>query len=100
MELANDRFWIHGETCALGAVLVAWHTGQNPERLTDRLDRCKVRFRPRDLDMSEDELRKGLQALPGWLGDVESGRDINSVMRHDPVVGERFDEAWAWLKGI
>ncbi len=99
VELANDRFWIHGETCALGAVLVAWHTGQNPERLTDRLDRCKVRFRPRDLDMSEDELRKGLQALPGWLGDVQSGRDINSVMRHDPLVDERFDEAWAWLEG-
>ena len=100
VELANDRFWIHGETCALGAVMVAWHTEQDPGVLVGRLDRCKVRFRPRDLGMSEDELRKGLEALPAWMGDEESGRDINSVMRHDPLVGERFDQAWAWLEGV
>ncbi len=99
VELANDRYWIHGETCALGAVMVAWHTEQNPEVLIDRLDTCKVRFRPRDLDMSKDELRRGLEALPAWMGDAESGRDINSVMRHDPLVGERFDQAWDWLEG-
>ena len=80
--------------------MVAWHTEQNPELLIDRLDRCKVRFRPRDLDMSEDELRRGLEALPLWMGDEESGRDINSVMRHDPLVGERFDKAWSWLEGV
>jgi glycerol dehydrogenase-like iron-containing ADH family enzyme len=99
VEKANDRFWTHGETCALGAVIVAWHTGQSPEVLVDRLDRCKVRFRPRNLDMSKDQLRLGLEEMPVWMGDKAAGRDVDSVMRWEPVTGRRFEECWRWLSG-
>ncbi|MFW6174466.1 MAG: iron-containing alcohol dehydrogenase [Chloroflexota bacterium] len=100
IELANDRFWIHGEECALGAVVVAWHTGQSPETLVEWLDRCKVRFRPADMGVSKEELRAGLEELPRWMGDKESGRDIDSIMRREPVVGERFEEAWRFLQTV
>lgn len=100
LELANDRFWIHGEACALGAVLVAWHTDQRPEVLIDRLDKCRVRFRPRDMDITKEQLRGGLEELPRWMGDSEHGRDVDSIMRRAPIVGDRFDRAWAWLSGV
>ncbi len=100
VEKANDRFWIHGESCALGAVVVAWHTGQKPEVLIERLDVCKVRFRPRDMEITKEQLRLGLAELPRWMGDKAAGRDVNSVMRHDPVVGSRFESCWKWLSGV
>jgi len=94
LELANDRFWIHGEECALGAVIVAWHTGQSPETLIERLDTCKVMFRPRDMDIGRGELRRGLEELPRWMGEEKAGRDTESIMRSEPVTGKRFDECW------
>ena len=100
VEKANDRYWIHGEACALGALLVAWHTSQKPEVLIDRLDRCKVRFRPRDMDISKEELRKGLDEMPRWMGDKAAGRDVDSIMRREPVTGKRFEECWSWISKV
>ncbi|MBI4305810.1 MAG: iron-containing alcohol dehydrogenase [Chloroflexi bacterium] len=100
LELANDRFWIHGEECALGAVIVAWHTEQSPETLIGWLDTCRVKFRPRDMDISKPQLQKGLQELPRWMGDKAAGRDVDSLMRRDPVTGKRFEELWAWLSEV
>ncbi len=100
IEVANDRYWTHGEACALGAVLVAWHTGQRPEVLIERLDRCRVRFRPKDMGITKEQLRLGLDELPRWMGDKAAGRDVDSVMRRDPVVGKRFEECWRWLSTV
>ena len=100
VELANDKFWIHGESCALAAVIVAWHTGQQPELLIAKLDTCRIRFRPLDMDMTREQLRLGLEQLPYWMGDRERGRDVNSIMRNNPIVGTRFDEAWDWLNQV
>jgi glycerol dehydrogenase len=100
LEHANDQFWIHGEEVALGAVIIAWHTGQSPETLVGWLDRCKVRFRPREMGISKEQLRRGLELLPAWLGDKANGRDVNSIMRRDPVIGDRFEACWAWLNSL
>ncbi len=100
IEKANDKFWIHGESCALGAVIVAWHTDQQPEKLIEALDQCRVKFRPRDMDISEEQLRLGLEELPRWMSDKEAGRDMDSIMRREPVTGARYDECWAWLKNV
>lgn len=100
LELANDKYWIHGEECALGAVLVAWHSGEKPNILIDRLDTCKVRWRPGDMGISKDELSRGLAELPRWMGDSAHGRNVDSVMRREPVVGERFEECWRWLRTV
>ena len=99
-EQANDCGLIHGEACALGAVLVLWHTDENPERLVEALDRCKVRFRPRDTGLKKEEMRRGLAELPRWLSAEVQGRDVDSIMRRKPIVGELFEECWAWLSSI
>ena len=96
VEFVNDRFWIHGETCALAAVLVAWHSGQSPETLVGWLDACKVRFRPLDMGMTKQQLLAGLEKLPEWLAD----KDTDSIMRRDPLVGVRFEQAWKWLTSV
>ena len=98
-ELANDRSWVHGELAALGTVIIAWHTNQSPETIIDRLETCGVRWRPTDMGMSKDELSKALAACPGYMGDASRGRDVQSVLRLEPVVGERFERLWDFLEG-
>lgn len=97
-ELANNKSWIHGELAALGAVIIAWHTNQSPEMIIDRLDTCRVRWRPTDMRMSKDELAKALKTCPGYMGDTSRGRDVKSVLRLEPVVGERFEGLWRYLE--
>ena len=96
VEWASDKFWIHGETCALAAVIVAWHTQQDPDEIIRRLDTCKVRFRPADIEMTKEELRKGLEALPEWM----SRGNSDSIMQREPVTGDKFEECWNWLQTI
>ena len=96
-ELANDKGWVHGELAALGTVIIAWHTDQDPETITDRLDTCGVRWRPTDMGMSKDELAKALAACPAYMGDASRGRDVKSVLRFDPPLGDRFEELWRFL---
>lgn len=98
VEYANDRFWIHGEETALGAVIIAWHTEQSPETLVNWLDQCQVHFRPSQMGMSKEELRRGLEILPEWLRTANDGRNANSILRRSPLVGERFEACWAWLE--
>ncbi|MDE2718349.1 MAG: iron-containing alcohol dehydrogenase [Chloroflexota bacterium] len=97
-ELANDRSWVHGELASLGTVIIAWHTEQSPETIIDRLDTCGVRWRPSDMGMSKDELAKALAECPGYMGDASRGRDLQSVLRLEPVVGERFERLWGFLE--
>ena len=96
-ELANDKNWVHGELAALGTVIIAWHTNQSPETIIDRLETCGVRWRPSDMGMSKDELAKALAACPGYMGDASRGRDLQSVLRFEPLVGEKFERLWQFL---
>ncbi|MBI4220260.1 MAG: hypothetical protein HY682_08975, partial [Chloroflexi bacterium] len=75
-------------------------TDQSPETLIGWLDACRVRFRPRDMDISEAQLQKGLEELPRWMGDKAAGRDVDSIMRREPVAGKRFDQLWTWLSKV
>lgn len=98
LELANGKGWVHGEGVALGAVIIAWQCEESPETLISRLDVCKVRRRPSDMGLAREELRKGLELAPKYMADKENGRDVNSIMRHEPVVGDRFDALWDFLE--
>ena len=64
VEIAADKYWIHGEMCALGAVIIAWRTEQSPETLTGWLDKCKVRWRPRDVEITREEFGDGIAVWP------------------------------------
>ena len=97
LEEVNNKGWVHGEAVAMAAVVIAWHCGESPETLVGRLDTCKVRWRPGEIGISRDELRIGLEFAPGFMLDPENRRDVNSILRNDPLVGARFDALWAYL---
>ena len=97
IELVNDKGWVHGELAALGSIIVAWQCDESPETLTGWLDRCKVRHEPGEMGVSHDELLKGLEFCPTYFQDEESGLDLDSIMRRDPVVGDRFESLWQFL---
>ena len=94
MELSNDRGWIHGEIVAMGALMVVWQCGEETETLCSRLDRSQVRRRPTQMGVSRDRLRRGLEFVPEYM--EEQGTD--SILRHEPITGTRFDELWEFLE--
>lgn len=100
VELANDRSWVHGELAALGAVIIAWQTGEKTSEFIADLDRCKVRWRPLAMGMKADELHRGLRECISYMGDISRGRDMHSVLREEPVIDNRFEELWAWLETL
>ena len=98
IEIANDKYWIHGETCALGAVIIAWRTDQNPETLIGWLDSCKVLWRPSDLEITREEFGGAIEAWPKWMGDGTEGKPASpSIVVQEPMTEEEIDACWEWL---
>jgi len=92
-EEAAQRGLVHGEMAALGSVIVCWATGDtNP--ITDWLRACGVRYRPRDIGLDRDELRKALEIAPGFM----TTRNLNTVLAREPIVDDRFEELWHMLE--
>lgn len=94
IERICDRSLVHGEMTALGSVVTAWATGQCEEHL-ERLDRCRVRYRPTEIGLTKEEFRRSLEALPGDLAE----RGMDSILGRGPVVDSRFNELWRFLEG-
>ncbi len=98
VEIAADKYWIHGEMCALGAVIIAWRTEQNPETLIGWLDKCKVRWRPRDVEITREELGAGIAVWPQWMGDGSDDKPASpSIVVQEPMTDEEIDACWEWL---
>ena len=101
IEIANDQYWIHGETCALGAMIIAIRTGESPETLAGWLDSCKVRWRPSDLDITREQFDKSLTAWPSWLGDGTDDKPVSkSIVVQDPMTAEETDRVWGLLNSM
>ena len=98
LELMCDRGWIHGELVAMGAVIIAWYCDADPQRLLSRLDKCLVRYRPSQMDISRDALRRVLEYVPEYMADPIRGKGTSSILRHEPIVGAKFDELWEFLE--
>jgi len=98
-EEINGRTWVHGEFVALGAVVIAWYCEEDVDTLTGWLDTCMVRWRPRDIDVSREELRRALEHAPSFMSDASRGNDVNSILRHEPLTGGSFDDLWRFLSG-
>ena len=97
-EEINERSWIHGEFVALAALVIAWHCEERSEMLADWLDVCRVRRRPTEIGLSRDELLRAVEYAPAFLSDAANGRDVNSILRTDPITGARFDALWEFLE--
>lgn len=100
LEEANDRFWLHGEEAALGAVIVTWHTKQQAEELVRWLDVCKVMFRPKQMGVTKAQVKLTLEQFPVRMGDSSLGRNSRSRLRTNPIVGKQFEECWRWLNSV
>ena len=98
VEAAADKYWIHGEMCALGAVIIAWRTQQSPETLVEWLDKCKVRWRPADVEINREELGDGIDIWPKWMGDGSDGKPPSpSIVVQQPMTKDEIDACWKWL---
>ena len=98
VEIAADKYWIHGEMCALGAVIIAWRTKQSPETLTGWLDKCKVRWRPSDVEITREELGAGIAVWPKWMGDGTDDKPASpSIVVQEPMTEDEIDACWEWL---
>ncbi len=98
IEIANDRYWIHGETCALGAVIIAWYTEHDPDVIVRWLDQCKVRWRPADLEITRAQFANAIAAWPKWLGDGTDGKPKSrSIVVQRPMTPQIIDDLWDWL---
>ncbi len=98
LELSCKTGWIHGELVAMGAVIISWCCDADPQRLISRLDTCLVRYRPSEIGISRDQLKRGLAYVPDYMVDPIRKHQTASVLRDEPVVGERFNELWEFLE--
>ena len=98
LEQVNDKGWIHGEAVALAAIVIAWHCDEGPETLAAMLDACMVHYRPGDVGVSREELSRGLEFAPEFMS--PASRDVDSILRNEPLVGARFDALWDYLCAI
>jgi glycerol dehydrogenase-like iron-containing ADH family enzyme len=94
LEEKHNTSYIHGEMVAFSAIIIAWQCNEQPEILTNRLDRCKVRRRPREIGISREELRTGLEFAPIYM----ERKDTNTILRHQPITGSQFDRLWEFLE--
>lgn len=98
IENINGKGWVHGELCGLGAIIIAWHCEESPETPISWFDACKVRRRPSEMGISREELRKALEFLPTYISDHPANRQVNTILRNEPIVGERFEALWEFLE--
>ncbi len=98
-EEVNNEGWVHGELAALGAVVVAWHCEESPKAIIERLDACKIRWRPGETGLPREALKRGLEYFPTFSASEARGRDVHSILRDAPIVGKRFDDLWKYLQG-
>ena len=97
-EEINRKTWVHGELVALSALVIAWHCGESPDMFVGWLDACRVRRRPSEIGVAKGELRRTLDYAPTFMADAANGRDVQSILRHDPMSESRFDALWEYLE--
>lgn len=101
IEIANDKYWIHGETCALGAMIIGIRTDESPEMLAGWLDACKVRWRPADLEITRAEFDRSIAAWAKWMGDGSDDREASrSIVVQEPMGAAETDAVWSRLNAL
>ena len=97
VETVSARRWVHGEVVALGAVIIAWLCGSDALGLTERLERCLVRWRPAQIDLHPHELEQALYALAEALEAEPEAPEHASVMRRAHWTDDTLDSLWRFL---
>lgn len=100
LEEVNDKSWIHGEVVALGALIVCWRCGEGAAEFAQQLDRCLVQWRPAQVGIGKEELRRGLAYLPSYLAAEPKGLEYGSILRTLPILDADFEALWDFLHSI
>lgn len=94
VEALTGRSFVHGELVGLGAVLMARLQDNDPQRVVTFLDGCDVRWRPGDLALDRDLLRRALVELPAFVRRAGLPR---SVVDDEIIDAARADRLLAGL---
>jgi len=63
-HLPSQRKFLHGELVGLGIFLMSQWQGQDVERITRLMDRAGLVWRPSDIGVPEEAVKRALQELP------------------------------------
>jgi glycerol-1-phosphate dehydrogenase [NAD(P)+] len=69
VEHRTGRSFVHGELVCLGILLMARLQQNAPERVARVLRAVDVRYQPRDLGLTRDEVEGALRTLPAYVAD-------------------------------
>ena len=93
-SILNRGGLIHGEMAALGAVIVEFACGEDTAQIENMLEVCKVRYRPNDIGITNEEFKKVLENLSKFYS---SGKK-SSVLSVNPLDREKQIELCEILK--
>ena len=97
VESTNNRGWVHGGGVALASVIIAWHCEEGVRQLISDLDVCEVLWRPAQLNIEKHHIQAALAFAPEFFNDKDSGRNVKSILRENPITGSRFEQLWIFL---
>ena len=75
-EAHTGRSFVHGELIGLGTVLMSGLQGNDQAKAAAFLDRCRVEWRPAQLDLDTDTLHAILDGLPDFVRDARLPHSI------------------------
>jgi len=84
-EAITGRSFVHGELIGLGTVLMSGLQANDQARAAAFLDRCRVEWRPEQLDLDADTLRAVLGGLPGFVREAHLPHSIIDETTFDPA---------------
>jgi len=96
VEHITGRDFIHGELVCLGVLLMSRLQDNRPERVERLLERTGVRYHPRDLDLSRQEVGSALLFLSEYVAEeglfhtAINEREINQAVVGELVEGLKF----------
>jgi glycerol dehydrogenase-like iron-containing ADH family enzyme len=89
LERITGEAYIHGHIIGLGIYLMSHLQGNDPEGITQVMDRCGLKYQPRDMGIERETLR---EALLGVKRFVQSRPDIwYSVIDEEEITPEWAD---------
>ena len=83
VEAATGRSFVHGELIGLGTVLMSGLQGNGQDRVASFLDRCRVEWRPEQLDLDHEVLGRVLSDLPRFVREAELPHSIVDEITFD-----------------
>jgi len=97
LEYQTHRPFLHGQSVALGVLLMSYLQGNDPDFIKARLDAMGVAYQPEDMNITWDDVRAGLRHMPDYW--KRAGNLWYTVAVDQPITARYLDEVQAWITG-